>query len=181
MKDAKQHLRSCLGYEVYNQATGDARKTAGLLGFPKKETQWKAADLSQPTLGAPINVDVVICGMPFDFSLQDDNKSNWFMIWNYILRAFFSPAQAYVTAFYDWHKDSSCSTLQSHLTSEPFITRTEDSSADLFLTKSMKDEQNAKRTFQQWLDLSLSAWQIRQELACLHLFWSFCCAAKLAH
>ena len=76
MKDAKQHLRSCLGYEVYNQATGDARKTAGLLGFPKKETQWKAADLSQPTLGAPINVDVVICGMPFNFSLQDDNKSN---------------------------------------------------------------------------------------------------------
>ena len=62
MKDQKQPLRSCIGYEVYNQATGDARKTAGLLGFQKKQTQWKAADLSQPTLGAPINPDVVVCG-----------------------------------------------------------------------------------------------------------------------
>ena len=62
MKEQRQHLRSCTGYEVYNQATGDARKTATLLGFQKKQTLWKAADLSQPTLGAPIDPDVVVCG-----------------------------------------------------------------------------------------------------------------------
>ena len=78
MKD----LRACLGYEVYNQATGDARKSAGLLGFQKKQTQWKAADLSQPTLGAPINCDVAICGRnallmrtPFFFETRDPTNS----------------------------------------------------------------------------------------------------------
>lgn len=63
MKAAKQDLSHLEGYEVYNQATDNARTNAGFLGLPKKKvTTFKSRDLSQPTLGARTNCDVAICG-----------------------------------------------------------------------------------------------------------------------
>lgn len=65
MQDLKQPLRALEGYEIYNQAINDARGNAkAMLLTKKKGVIMKAADLSQPTLGARINCDVAICGTP---------------------------------------------------------------------------------------------------------------------
>jgi len=62
MMDDRQHLKFLYGYEVYNQAVANARTNATHAGLRKGNFQIKSADLSQPTLGVPINTDVVICG-----------------------------------------------------------------------------------------------------------------------
>lgn len=71
MMDTSKPLRNLNGYEAYNQAIANARTNATRIGLDKSRFTFKSADLSQPTLGARINCDIVIVGKPPVSGKQD--------------------------------------------------------------------------------------------------------------
>lgn len=58
----KRLLQMLSGFDIYNQATLNAKANAKILGLKNKTYRFKAGDLTQPTLGATELADVIIAG-----------------------------------------------------------------------------------------------------------------------
>lgn len=61
-QEKKKPLRLLYGYDIYNQAIQNARANSRISGLKHKTYQFRSGDLSQPTLGAPSEVDVIFAG-----------------------------------------------------------------------------------------------------------------------